>query len=1035
VAFSLFGKSQDLNKLAARAEAAAVEGRSVEAERLFREIIGLELSDQQQESGRRIVAQAFLELGEICEARGERSEAFQHYRRARELGAPLSAGAWAALAEGYAAKQSKSDHAIGAYLAYIHGHAPDTANSAVFTALEAACQVDESMKSAARKQALDLNRRVAAANSNLDFPYYYMAVAYLLDGNLAAAMTNLGQARTLNPNRAMTYYWMGACHLQQNSGKPQEAIESLSKFLSFPADSPRMAKRQEKAALELGKISGRAEPVAEGDAPAEPLPSGSGLDRAVRYCRNGRHAEALEILEPLYQSGSDTDTVLFYLGMALVPLRRYNEALDLWNKLLARHPGHEKLKANIFRVRYLLGAQLAAEENYAAATAEWEQYLAQFPADEETSKNLAELYLRRFCGLFVDEQAKACSTALLDRASALDPHNPRCDYYRALHHQRARALEQECASLLSLGKVSELENLLDRRPEPCVRYHLALAYAANDAIDQAVAQVSLALKQNRDYPGLRVLAFHSGLRQANLKLESQDWNAIASAVAVALEAGPPNPVDVQDLEPFRWLLPIAHVLAGSRQDAAEAWERELKKHPGNRAVLHNLAILYYWWAMREEASGGRGVDRLWAAAIAYWTLIVSSDRFWSEWKGELEQRWGIELRDADLQRLRGTFLEERFTRVFRNHSSGYKETSRPADARRHEDYLTMALLEKKSAEAWKETGARFPAGGFLYCRQIGVLPEILEEIDRLPDDQQHKLRIYFSPAELGSVLILLEETALPEKALERLARLPEKVRQGPDATYLRVRAVFESAQASGALEKAAAAFAEAHSLEPQWAPLKEKIGELLDSLAKQEATRLRQDNQIDEAIRLLDRLYALSSHAEIREYLCILCCDRGFQKLNENAFEDGRANFLKALALDSNNQRAKQAMCIAYNNEALALPDQEAKLKMLQKALEFNPNDQHVRENLGTALHDKALKIARGSNPSNAALDLGRAIGLLRTAALTLNPAVSEKWLADYIASGGQRHQDEMKKMPADLYRTVLESLSRVATQRMKVRN
>jgi hypothetical protein len=483
-------------------------------------------------------------------------------------------------------------------------------------------------------------------------------------------------------------------------------------------------------------------------------------------------------------------------------------------------------------------------------------------------------------------------------------------------------------------------------------------------------------------------------------------------------------------------LPVSHVLAGSRQDAAEAWERELKIHPGNRTALHNLAILYYWWAMHEEAAGGRDVNRLWTAAIAYWTLIVNSDQFWSAWKAELEQRWGLELQDGDLQRIRDTFLDERFTRVFQNHSSSYKETNRAADAQRHDDYLTMALLEKRSADAWKATGARYPVGGFLYCRQMGVLQEVLEEIDSLPDiQQQKKLKIYFSPAELGNVLILLEDTGLPERALERLARLPEKVRQGPDAIYLRVRALFESAQASGALEKVETAFAEAPALEPLWSPLKENIGDLLDSLARQEATRLRQDNQIDEAIRLLERLYAQSGHAEIREYLCILCCDRGFQKLNEKEFENGRAYFLKALGLDANYQRARQAMCIAFNNDALEQPDQDARIKMLQKALEYNPNDQHVRENLGTAFHEKALKIVKGANQHNAALELGRAIGLLRTAALTLNPAASEKWLTDFIASGGQRFQEEIKKMPADLYRTVLESLARVASQRIRVRS
>jgi len=306
----------------------------------------------------------------------------------------------------------------------------------------------------------------------------------------------------------------------------------------------------------------------------------------------------------------------------------------------------------------------------------------------------------------------------------------------------------------------------------------------------------------------------------------------------------------------------------------------------------------------------------------------------------------------------------------------------------------------------------------------------------LPDvQQQKKLSIYFSPAELGAVLILLDETGLPERALERLARLSEKVRQTPDATYLRVRALFESAGASGNLEKVEDAFAESRSLELLWAPLKKEISELLNLLAKQEATRLRQDNRIDEAIRLLERLYALSGQAEIREYLCILCCDRGFQKLNDKEFENGRAYFLKALGIDANYQRASQALCIAFNNEALAVPDQDGRLKMLQKALEYNPNDQHVRENLGAAFHEKALKVAKAANQHNAALELGRAIGLLRTAALTLNPGVSEKWLTEFIASGGQRFQSEIRNMPPDLYRSVLESLAQVSRKRIQARS
>ena len=121
--------SPDLNKLAAKVELANKLGRAAEAEKLLRRIARLEpgfakkqLPEPQKEANRKIFAQTFLTLGEICERKNARPEAFEHYRKARQLGAPLSVAAWAVLAEGYADRQSKSDNALGAYLAYIHEH-------------------------------------------------------------------------------------------------------------------------------------------------------------------------------------------------------------------------------------------------------------------------------------------------------------------------------------------------------------------------------------------------------------------------------------------------------------------------------------------------------------------------------------------------------------------------------------------------------------------------------------------------------------------------------------------------------------------------------------------------------------------------------------------------------------------------------------------------------------------------------------------------------------------------------------------------
>src|SRR5439155_12637548 len=151
-----------------------------------------------------------------------------------------------------------------------------------------------------------------------------------------------------------------------------------------------------------------------------------------------------------------------------------------------------------------------------------------------------------------------------------------------------------------------LEKLSQSFPQPCVDYQLALAYVLGGQIDRAVERLKSALKQTPDYPGLKGLAFQVALRQADVKLKQQDWNGISSAVALALEAGPSSPEAARELLRFRSALPVSHIKAGTRQQAAEIWERELRGQPDNRALIHNLAILYYWWAAQEEANGGAG---------------------------------------------------------------------------------------------------------------------------------------------------------------------------------------------------------------------------------------------------------------------------------------------------------------------------------------------------------------------------------------------------------------------------------------------
>ena len=291
-------------------------------------------------------------------------------------------------------------------------------------------------------------------------------------GNLAAAGESYDTALQKEPRDAEALYAKGS--LAYRMGEMQVATECFSKILEDQPDNARANFALGLAREARGELTGAIEQYRE---------ASKGLDTRMRmgvlYCRNGQHAQAAQTLDPLFESGNESDAVLFYLGTALVSLNQPAKAVDVWGKLLTRHPEDEKLAADLARVRYMLGAELAAQENYGAAAAEFEKYLEHFPSDDVTHRDLAELYLREALRDLASPEAEEW----LDRAAALDPRNPRCGYYRALLHIQRRRWNRAADELRSLPE--------DAR----VLYHLGLCLSLEDDCEQAMPYFERAMRQ------------------------------------------------------------------------------------------------------------------------------------------------------------------------------------------------------------------------------------------------------------------------------------------------------------------------------------------------------------------------------------------------------------------------------------------------------------------------------------------------------------------------------------------------------------
>jgi tetratricopeptide (TPR) repeat protein len=203
--------------------------------------------------------------------------------------------------------------------------------------------------------------------------------------------------------------------------------------------------------------------------------------------------------------------------------------------------------------------------------------------------------------------------------------------------------------------------------------------------------------------------------------------------------------------------------------------------------------------------------------------------------------------------------------------------------------------------------------------------------------------------------------------------------------------------------------------------LKASLDTLLVAAAQHETARLRKESQLDQAIAMLERLHGQSRLAGIRESLCIAYTDRGQENLAAQAWDAARAGFQKALDLDASCLPAKQGMCRAYNNEAMAIEDKEKALPLLQKAIEYDPDNTAVRDNLAQEFNAKAVRLLNAPNCS--VDDVNRAMGLLQAGGLTIRPDLDEPFFETFVIRSGAGYEEEIHKLPEGVFKWILGNL------------
>jgi len=636
-----------------------------------------------------------------------------------------------------------------------------------------------------------------------------------------------------------------------------------------------------------------------------------------------------------------------------------------------------------------------------------------------------------------------------------------------------RAAQQYLACLAVTGRLDTLDGCF-RKLEAAgdglaARYQMALALALAQRNDDALDHLRALIAADPDHTNARKLAYRLLVHKAQEKSQSQDWVALAEVVTEAMKLSPPGTDAASDLGTFRHALPIGHIRAGNRKEAAKLWEQQLQQDSKDTRLIHNLALLHYWWARGASQNGSPPPIAQWRAAIAYWATLVNLEPFWTEWRRARNKAWGFEFSAADLDVFRSGLIEEQLEHFFQTKADEHTQKNETLAARAYEDCLTASILERKLAACWRNALRLLPAdnsrpailnlpGGVTFFQRFGLLPQIARAVGQLAKmkggaESAANLHIYFSESGLGTATVLSEERNRPDDALLMLDQLPKPARESVDACYVRALALARKGAnlcGQGNVVAAVKEWKIAHDLgmealtrntkaalfDDAFSTVRNSVCEQAVTAVRKEASRLKKDGKLDEAISTLESARPLDAEGALLEFQCIYMCDRGSERLSKNDFSGAREELNKVLALKPRYQRAVQVLSWVYNKEGCEERNADRSISMFEKALELQPDYHAAKRNLAMELRGKGVAVFNGLNQYNVRSGIDQPIQLLERAVDLIGGLKPDALitLATLAGFNEENARSVAKKIEDEVLQRILSDLVTMYSVRKRVR-
>ena len=275
---------------------------------------------------------------------------------------------------------------------------------------------------------------------------------------------------------------------------------------------------------------------------------------------------------------------------------------------------------------------------------------------------------------------------------------------------------QLAVAYIHLERYSDAEEVLTRqenfRTSKQLQGLLGMVYALRQDYDSAIKALEYQLIDNSGKVGTSELLFALLVNKAQQALKDNNHSQVTDILNSAIRVMPDDNRFKKYLSHFENVLPISHLKGGERQKAADLWIQKIVPGSPVTNVIHNLALLFYYWAIAAE---NKILDRsasdieqnrtqanyLWSKAFMYWNSFIYSPSFWERQCREKSAVWGCSVSQEEVKGIRNGISESLFVKVLEDYIEKYRGNSQE-DATRIKNYLIEFQFEKQTSRYFQE---------------------------------------------------------------------------------------------------------------------------------------------------------------------------------------------------------------------------------------------------------------------------------------------------------------------------------------------